>query len=110
MRAVLICVAISLLSAACSDEPPKDLVERAKKAVTAKFADPYSAVFEDLYLTKAENGDTILCGTVNAKNLVGAYTGRRRFIYIDTKQNAYGAVEGEEPGELNAYCKQQPKA
>jgi len=55
------------------------LHSRAEAAVLADLKDPYTAKVEITgdYARKAER---VVCGTVNAKNALGAYTGRRDFL------------------------------
>lgn len=59
-----------------------DLIAQAKESLTKDLKDPYSAVFEGIYMGKAANGAPVVCGTINAKNAYGAYTGRKRFYYL----------------------------
>lgn len=103
MRVVLICAAVSLL-AACSNEPSKDVVARARAVVSKDFPDPYSAVFENLYLANKDKGYAILCGTVNAKNLLGAYTGRRKFVYFDEPGKPDAAIDGSGSELPEVFC------
>lgn len=54
----------------------------AESAVRERLRDPQSAQFEDVQVSII--GDyTRVCGTVNAKNAFGGYTGRKRFAYLD---------------------------
>lgn len=82
------------------------LIAQAKSAVTKDFKDPYSAVFEGVFIGKGANGSPVVCGTVNAKNSYGAYSGRKRFYYVagiaavvesgSSKIVYDGAVRGQE--------------
>lgn len=47
-----------------------------EKAVAAELRDPSSAQFRGIY----GSGDTV-CGEVNGKNGLGAYSGFRKFVY-----------------------------
>jgi hypothetical protein len=76
-------IALALLVAAAPALADDALIAEAKAAVTRGFKDPYSAVFEGLYMGKAANGKPVVCGTVNAKNSYGAFTGRKRFYYFE---------------------------
>lgn len=49
--------------------------------------DPYSAQFEDVHVH-----GRIVCGEVNAKNRMGAYTGREAFIGYAGDHTAYSVV------------------
>lgn len=62
-----------------------DQLEDAKKKVSSTLKDPYSAVFDGLYGTSiypASDKATVVCGTVNAKNAYGGYTGAKKFALI----------------------------
>lgn len=59
------------------------LQSRAKDSVSEHLADPYSAQFEHLRNVHRAP-ETAVCGTVNAKNALGAYVGQHRFIFINT--------------------------
>jgi hypothetical protein len=64
---------------------PSDQMEDAKKKVSSTLKDPYSAVFDGLYGTSiypASDKATVVCGTVNAKNAYGGYTGAKKFAFI----------------------------
>lgn len=73
--------------------------------IVKDFKDPYSAVFEGIYIGKAANGSPVVCGTVNAKNSYGAYTGRKPFYYVkgigqivdDRKEIVFDALCGANP-------------
>ena len=59
--------------------------ESVKKAVSETLKDPYSAVFTGIYGTSINpnsDGSTVYCGTVNAKNAYGGYTGAKKFALI----------------------------
>jgi len=65
------------------------LIKSAKQGVRSNFKDPYSAKFEGIFISKdMSNGSTgvpFVCGTVNAKNGFGAYTGRQKFYYYESR-------------------------
>lgn len=77
MKHILLALAF-VAPAYASDE----LIAEAKEAIGKTLKDPYSAVFEGMYMGKAANGNPVVCGTLNAKNAYGAYTGRKRFYYL----------------------------
>lgn len=54
------------------------LVQKAKKAVIKSLKDPESAMFDAIYPSKSF--PSAACGSVNAKNSYGGYTGSKRFI------------------------------
>jgi hypothetical protein len=57
------------------------LFTHAKAAIGKQLKDPYSAKYEIDHFTGIN--DSILCGTVNAKNSYGAYAGAATFMYQD---------------------------
>lgn len=75
-------LATAFLLSATIASASEELVQEAKQKVSSNFKDPYSAVFEGVYMGNAANGDPVVCGTVNAKNSYGAFVGRRRFYYL----------------------------
>ncbi|WP_278426490.1 hypothetical protein [Hafnia paralvei] len=54
------------------------LVQKSKKAVIKSLKDPDSAMFDAIYPSKSF--PRAACGSVNAKNSYGGYTGSKRFI------------------------------
>ncbi|MDO9470956.1 MAG: hypothetical protein Q7J23_09615 [Nitrosomonas sp.] len=73
----------------------ESIITDAQEAIKSQLKDPYSAVFDDIYLGKAENGAPVVCGTVNAKNSYGGYTGRKKFYYLDAAPRPILSIEGE---------------
>lgn len=51
----------------------------AREHVASKLKDPDSARFDGLYVSR-KIGTPVVCGTVNAKNSFGGYSGKVRFI------------------------------
>jgi len=74
--------------------------------------DADSAVYEEVRVYETIQGaNSQICGYVNAKNRLGGYVGRQRFIadYVQGKVPAYSIIlEREKPGVLQArwemYC------
>lgn len=66
----------------------------AKEAVSSILIDPYSAQFRDLYRSKDDDG---VCGEVNAKNRMGAYTGYTAFFHDETTGAVLLEQEVQEP-------------
>jgi len=91
----LLVLAVLACSAAQAAPPSKALVEKARAAITKDLLDPYSARLENLRIAKLKSGDTVLCGTINAKNSFGAYSGRARFFYLPDSKDPFGAKEGD---------------
>jgi hypothetical protein len=74
-------IAITLLlwpAAAGADEPLLILV--AREAIQLRLIDPQSARFE-MSMRVENNGNKVVCGTINAKNRSGDYDGPKRFLY-----------------------------
>lgn len=63
-----------------------------KKAIDVAFEDvlndPYSAKFTYDRLVERGAGVGVVCGTVNAKNKMGAYVGKRVFTAVYVKDTA----------------------
>lgn len=57
-----------------------DLIYKAKKTVAASLKDSGSAQFRDVFFSETEKGGSVVCGQINSKNSLGAYTGFQRFI------------------------------
>jgi hypothetical protein len=72
-------IALLLVANAHASE---DLIAEAKEQIGKGLKDPYSAMYEGVYMGQAANGKPVVCGTVNAKNSYGAYGGRKRFYYL----------------------------
>lgn len=65
-----------------SDSRDAAFIEKAEQWLSRSLRDPASARFEDVYL--AAGAMPIMCGTVNAKNAHGGYTGFKRFFFADS--------------------------
>lgn len=79
---VLIISAVALILPTSSSAQEQEQVDRAKAAIGRNLKDPYSAVYEGIYFGRTAKGDPVVCGTVNAKNSMGGYAGRKRFYYF----------------------------
>lgn len=122
MRALLCCVALTLVTA-CASAPTNDQIDAAdigpypsnyEQIVKANFAtilfDPYSAVFTFTRTpTRGYGGNVmdgakigwVVCGTVNAKNRMGGYVGAKFFAVVISN----GAVVNREIGTpIAATC------
>jgi hypothetical protein len=60
-------------------------VRTVEEVVGRHLKDPYSAQYENIYALQGSNGHRSLCGTVNAKNAMGGYTGRTAFTILGDK-------------------------
>lgn len=67
-----------------------------KAAVAEQLIDPSSAMFRKVRVVR-ENGGAVVCGEINGKNHVGAYTGFRKF-WAKGKQGMIQPTPGS--GEL----------
>lgn len=75
--------------------------EQAKVLVAERMRDPESTRFKPEYTAyKTSAGDTIVCGTVNAKNAMGGYVGYRPF-YVRIRNGAVAALQV--PSETDTY-------
>lgn len=69
-------------------KPPSDKVaiDTARRTVTSQLKDPDSAKFSQLVRKLAPNArgepTDVICGSVNAKNSFGGYTGSRPFVFF----------------------------
>lgn len=61
---------------------PPELWATAVESAKSLLLDPFSAVFTPLYTYKDTKGGNVVCGTVNGKNLYGAYVGEKCFEYL----------------------------
>ncbi len=62
------------------NEPHKPSILQFENTVRQTLRDPDSAKFRDSYVYPQPDGSFVACGSVNAKNGYGGYTGYRRFI------------------------------
>lgn len=100
MRKVCVSTVVALLLAGCvqvtsealSSANPRQ-VALAKSAVQNIMKDPESTRFRNGYQAyQFSNGDTVICGSVNAKNSYGGYVGYKPF---------YVRLRGEEVMRVN---------
>lgn len=70
-------IAISLLLVGCNPEASKErqLADKARSGLMLVLKDPSSAQFTDIVENKGA-----ICGFVNAKNSMGAYSGFKAFL------------------------------
>ena len=57
------------------------MIADAIESVKTQLKDPYSANFRDVRANISEVGKPVVCGSVNAKNSYGAYSGYKRFYF-----------------------------
>lgn len=97
-RNAVLAAAIAALSlAACTEESAKKV--RAEDAVKAFLNDPGSATFENVQPGKT---DRHICGTVNAKNRMGAYVGKTPFVYTEfSPSNGFAVLMNGSPTDLD---------
>jgi hypothetical protein len=80
------------------------LVSRTKKAVSVLLKDPNSAVFQNLYLGRPDNGSKVVCGGVNAKNSYGGFGGTSAFFYVDNPANPMAEIVTNVSPVYSGYC------
>ena len=104
-------IAIAVLAAFCSALGPEETPEQrraqearsiasgieynAKQAVKAQLRDPASAQFGDIHVVE-KNGIRAACGTVNARNGFGGYTGHTQFVAVGGGQIAMLRTSGND--------------
>ncbi|WP_341989785.1 hypothetical protein [Azorhizobium sp. AG788] len=59
----------------------------ARRAVSDRLFDPYSAKFNEMQYVSTSNAQ-IVCGSVNSKNRMGAYIGMQSFAYDTVRRFA----------------------
>lgn len=64
-----------------------------KRRVSAALIDPDSAIFNDIH-----HGDYQACGFVNAKNRMGGYIGKKRFVTVRHVTDNNPLLTDFEPG------------
>lgn len=96
-------ILVPMLTAAQKGLEP-GIASRAKKAVSALLKDPGSAVFQNMYLGRPDNGSKVVCGAVNAKNSFGGYGGNSAFFYIDNASNPRVEIVNGTSPVYSGYC------
>lgn len=82
---------------------------RVERLVRPMLIDPASAVIELSPGSSPEQG--VICGTVNGRNRLGAYTGATPFIVVTPREDDLSwrvrlpsSVLGQEPAQISACC------
>ncbi|RWH31619.1 hypothetical protein [Mesorhizobium sp.] len=78
-RFALTAVFVALAAPAAAATLSADQRETVESGILAVLKDPDSARFSALSAAPQPTGETIVCGTVNAKNELGGYTGPAPF-------------------------------
>lgn len=95
--------AVAALLQAQAPGPVTDAIVRdAKAALDSRLLDYPSARFRDV-----RGNALLICGFVNAKNRMGAYTGWDRFAYVDLGEEPYLLVDDADQTDdlmLDALC------
>jgi len=60
-------------------------------SVAAQLKEPLSAIFSGMVASKETNGSILVCGSVNAKNSLGGYTGMQPY-YVALKNGVVAQV------------------
>jgi hypothetical protein len=88
--------------------PTPAQVARLRKVLPDHLLDPFSAVLADMYTVRFQGlKDLVICGTVNAKNGFGAFTGKRAFSFTadDVGQAFYlGGKDDFATTMIGVYC------
>ena len=74
-----------------------DLKTSAEMNLKGLLKDADSVKYRDVFLSRIEGGNLMLCGKVNSKNSFGGYTGFKRFI-ASPNPDAPTLIEGEASG------------
>jgi hypothetical protein len=93
------------------------LILIAREAIQLKLIDPQSARFE-MSVRFEDDGNKVVCGTINAKDRSGIYSGQKRFLYappthatlssaviLGGEAIATGPGTAEQIKRLEAVCK-----
>ena len=75
-------------------------IAAAKKDVEQALLDPNSVQYDGLF--KAETG--AVCGTYNAKNKYGGYSGRKAFVYYRDSEYYISAHDKETTSHISSLC------
>jgi hypothetical protein len=102
---------------ACYDgavSPPMSRdIERSRLAMLRKLSDPDSARWGPIF-----RSGPVVCGSVNAKNRMGGYVGRRGFVYFPKEDRAFLMFSGRTDPDYTyraavyycRYCVGDPRA
>ncbi|MFN3538271.1 MAG: hypothetical protein ACK4Y4_12565, partial [Brevundimonas sp.] len=74
-----------------------------RRAVTDQLRDPNSASFRNVSRHRLQNGTTVFCGEVNARNAMGGYTGHVRFEASVSNRGTSSAQIDDRGGLSGAY-------
>lgn len=103
---LMVVAAVAALLQTPAPPPPgpvtDGIIRSARAALDERLLDYPSARFRDVH-----GNAMVVCGFVNAKNRMGAYTGWSRFAYVDLGSDPYLLVddaEGSDDIMLDALC------
>lgn len=86
-------------------------LETVQAGVRGSLKDPGSAQFGKIVAAQNSNGETAACGTVNARNSFGGYTGMKAFVAsIEKSGRVTGiAIEGSgyPEGSIRTLCQRR---
>lgn len=87
-----------------SGPPIEDQFRWARDAFDRQMIDYPSARFRDVHADRRR-----ICGYVNGKNRLGAYSGWKRFVVMGI-EDAEAQIEGDEdfPGAISMMCDEDP--
>jgi len=79
-------------------------IDAIKRHVRSSLKDPESARFGEMGAVKTKDGETIICGRVNAKNSYGGYTGMTTFMGSYDKKGPHVVVASDDSAIYSAVC------
>jgi len=109
------CTAIPDQDAVPTSEPPASYRETVATHVRESFFDPYSIrdaeISEPVFRTAIFDGVTpiprrawIVCVRANAKNRMGAYSGRQFTAFVFDREAIALSLSGKEPSQASQHC------
>ena len=82
-------------------------IEIVQQGVRDSLKDPSSAIFDKEYYAFHTKGNIIVCGTVNARNSFGGYTGDKAFAGLMLPDVIFGPFDTEGiPLSAKELCKE----
>ena len=97
---VMVLAALAAMQTAPSGAVTNSQIEAARRALDAQLLDYPSARFRDV-----RGNDRYICGFVNAKNRLGAFSGWSRFVSVKSSGRLY--LDGSSDGDrslIDTFC------
>lgn len=99
LQRIMACVGLAFAVSACSTDAGQ--IHTAKNIVREELLDGSSAQFEDVVSSTITDGRKLVCGWVNGKNRLGAYTGFEHFVVAEGAVQVLG--NATRPGYETAF-------